>query len=322
LCLAGPAWADPPTLLFVRGQGEAATVHQWGPGGAARPLGTGGPGWLAGPVSPDGRSVLVISVQGEAQRLLEVDRASGQATEMGPPARRLRQPRWVEGGAVVERLDAGDPQLWFQPRGGGPGRRLTAHATGAFDGAPAPDGGALVFVGHAEGSLDLWVQPMASGPARRLLAAPGDQLQPTWSPDGSRIAFLTEREGRLAVHTIAPDGTGERTTWRLPPGATEEIVPEQGLAWSPGGDALALVVRRADGRPEVRLLDARRGRELARSRDAGAAEQPAWLTDGTGVVMTVQGDAGPELATLSRAGAQARLPTGPGWLPRVVPPGP
>jgi TolB protein len=307
--------------VFVRGTPELATAQHWTAEHGTRPLGAAGPGWLVGPPSPDGERVVVIQVRDATQQLLLVDLQSGAAHPLGPPARRLRQPSWTPDGrqVVVERASDGAPQIWMHPAGGGPGRPLTAHPTGAFDGCVSPDGATLAFVAHAAGSLELWHAPLAGGPAARLLQAEGDDLQPTWSPDGTRLAFLAERGGRLAVHSIARDGSGERTTWRPAPEAGEVLVPEQGLAWSPSGDALAVVVRRADGRPDVRLIDARRGRVLTHAGGLDSAETPAWIPDGTGVVLAGTRGGTSGLHRLSRDGTITPLPTGPGWLPRVLP---
>lgn len=327
LLFAGAALLNPragqaasPSLLFVRGAPESATAKHWSAETGTRTLGAGGPGWLVGPPSPDGRQALVIEVRGADQQLLLVDIQSGEARPLGEPARRLRQPSWTPDGlnVVVERANTGAPQIWLHPAEGGPGHPLTAHPTGAFDGRVSPDGATLAFVAHEEGSLELWHQPTAGGPAARLLAAEGDDLKPTWSPDGTRLAFLAERGGRLAVHGIARDGSGERTTWRPAADTGEALVTEQGLAWSPSGDALAVVVRRADGRPDVRLIDARRGRVLAHAGDLDTAETPAWLPDGSGVVLASDAGAKAGLHGLSRDGHLTPLATGPGWLPRVL----
>lgn len=321
LLLAGPAQAAGPDLLFVRGSPEQASVHHWSADEGTRRLGTGGPGWLVGPASPGGGECVVIEIRGAQQQLLVVDLQTGADRAVGPPARRLRQPSWTPDGTavLVERAADSAPQIWLHPTHGAPGRALTDHPTGAFDGRLSPDGETLAFVAHEGGSLELWRAALAGGPPTRLLRADGDDLQPTWSPDGQRLAFLAERAGRMAVHTIAADGTGERTAWRPSPDVQESLVPEQGLAWSPSGDALAVVVRRRNGRPDVRLIDARRGRVLAHGGALEAAETPAWLRDGTGVVLA--GETGGEtgLHRLSRDGAITPLPTGPGWLPRVVP---
>lgn len=318
---AAATHAAPPDLLFVRGEGEQAQVHRWPGHGEPALLGAGGPGWLAGPASADGKTALVIAVAADHQRLLMVDVESGVARPIGPPAERLRQPAWSPAGVVVERARGGVPQIWLHPLDGGAARALTAHPSGAFDGRVSPDGRTLTFVAHASGSLELWRAELAGGPPTRLLAAPGDDLQPTWSPDGTRIAFFADRGGRLAVHTIARDGTGERTTHRPAAESGERLVPEQGLAWSPTGDAIALVVRRPDGRPDVRLVDTRRGRVLASATALASAESPAWRPDGSAVVVATRTAGAPGLAQLDRDGTITPLPTGPGWLPRVLPGG-
>lgn len=48
------------------------------------------------------------------------------------------------------------------------------------------------------------------------------------------------------------------------------------------------------------------------------AESPAWLPDGTGVVLASDAGAKSGLHSLSRDGRLTPLTTGPGWLPRVL----
>ncbi|WP_134670908.1 S9 family peptidase [Halorussus marinus] len=74
---------------------------------------------------------------------------------------------------------------------------------------------------------------------------PATGLQPRWSPDGGHVAFLSNRtdrpddSGAMDAYTIAPDGSGLRRV-------TDGDLFVSDLAWSPGGDRIALAARAAD----------------------------------------------------------------------------
>lgn len=69
---------------------------------------------------------------------------------------------------------------------------------------------------------------------------------PRWSPDGTRIAFQADVDGKIAIWTVAPDGT-ELT--RVAAGRTDLATP----VWSPDGQRIAYTDFSASA-PQVGVL--------------------------------------------------------------------
>ena len=133
----------------------------------------------------------------------------------------------------------------------------------------SPDGGSIVYMGHAAGDYEIYAADIDTGEARQLTDSPGDDGWPVWSPDGSSIAFTSERDDC----SFAPadqdcwqadePGDQHRDVWVMGADGADprRVTAEAGqfLAWSPDGRYLlvsgrALYVIRPDGtgRLEVR----------------------------------------------------------------------
>ena len=67
---------------------------------------------------------------------------------------------------------------------------------------------------------------------------------PRWAPDGSRIAWLSARKGKTSIHLLAWDQTEEQI---LPTGSEQPLA----IAWSPEGDAIAYLARKAANAPQA-----------------------------------------------------------------------
>jgi hypothetical protein len=95
-----------------------------------------------------------------------------------------------------------------------------------------------------------------------------------WSPDGRRFAFPVDRGGHSAIALAeVPSGRIERV---IP---VPEVADISGLAWSPGGDRLALSGTR-DAMAGLWLLDLADGTLAPLTQGRGAYLQPAWSPDG------------------------------------------
>ena len=110
--------------------------------------------------------------------------------------------------------------------------------------ALSPDGATVAYtVRHTvwdDNTYDteIWIAPADGAPYPLTRTVDGSSTSPAWSPDGRWLAFLAERgEGEeTQVHLIDPRG-GE--AWAI----TEIEEGVSGLAWSPAGDRLMLMVR-------------------------------------------------------------------------------
>lgn len=312
-----------PALLLVSEVDGGPEVHRRETDGSVSALTTRpGADW-AGPVSPDGRSALVVSEVPGGLQLRTIPTAGGATRDLGGVVDRVQSASWSPDGrfVVAAVTTTGRTELQRLSPTTGATRTLWRPEQGAFDPVVTPDASSVVFVSAGPAGPDLWTMAAAGGTPTLLLTAPGEQLAPRCSPSGERIAYLTTESGPLELRTVSASGAGARIAWR-PAAGDGEAVPEAGLHWSPDGTRIALVRRTGDGTASVAVVDVRRGvRVLDTVRDADLpAQTPAWLDPERLVVAgTVDGDL--ELFVIQDEAVPIRLTHRPGadWLPRVVP---
>jgi Tol biopolymer transport system component len=91
----------------------------------------------------------------------------------------------------------------------------------------SPDGKKLAFVR----GKNIWVVDRTGGAPRRVIR---NGLQPRWSPTGDRIAFVRRTRIEEDVYIARADGS-----------AVHRVGYGDSVAWSPGGDELAVAEFRA-----------------------------------------------------------------------------
>lgn len=314
------------TLLFVSERDGQADIYAVRPDGrgARRLTEAASHDYPAAP-APDGRSLLVVSAQGEGQEqrermvLLPLEGGTGRA--LGPIAGRVRSPSWSPDGRwLAFESDSASFRDLYRVQADGRGLvRLTNDAEGNFEPAVSPDGRWIAFVSSRDGDSEVYVMPATGGEARRLTAFYREDWAPRWSPDGRWIAFLSNREGVDRVYLVAPDGTGLRA---LGAAGADTALSEAEPAWSPDGTRIALTLRRRGGGARVAVVDVASGRAASLSGADELASLPAWSPDGRHVAYTADrgGDADLRIARAdgSAAATVVRSP-GPDWLPRWIP---
>ncbi|HEX2032684.1 MAG TPA: hypothetical protein VHS99_00735 [Chloroflexota bacterium] len=249
--------------------------------------------------------VLPVPARTLGGRLLFVSDANIWLVEQGH-ARRLtddrisRQPSWSRDGqkiALVKVYTSGS-DLWMMDPDGGNSAELTDFSyreerlqSYAWHPLWLPDGTALLYLSE-QGSQDqqLWRLTLADRRRQRALAPAGDGLGgldvPKLSPDGRTLAVASFQAGR------GPANRSQIWTWTFPNGPWQQVTdaPEGAYDpdWSPDGQRLAYVVRRA-GRHDVWVAGAD-GRGARQVTTAGVCRAPAWSPDGTTVAyLSAQG---------------------------------
>jgi dipeptidyl aminopeptidase/acylaminoacyl peptidase len=159
--------------------------------------------------------------------------------------------------------------------------------------------------------LALTLEPPTPGlPQIRLVSSKGGQTtllrksawQPAWSPDGRKIAYTRDFLVPEEIHSVSPNGTGDR---RLTAGASP--------AWSPDGSTITYVragdvwVMNADGENQRRV-----------TRTPIDESEPVWSPDGqtiayvrAGSVFTIRPDGGGARELTRGAGSDSGI----SWSP-------
>lgn len=274
--------------------------------------------------SPDGRTLLAVSVQGEGQEMSErmsLLAEDGSARQIGPVSARVRSPSWSPDGRWIafESDTASFRDLYRMASDGSALRRLTDDPEGNYEPAVSPNGEWIAFVSSRDGDAEVYVMRADGSQPRRLTAFHRDDWAPRWSPDGRRIAFLSNRERVDRVFVVGADGTGLR---RLDTTAPDTMATEADPAWSPDGMRMALTVRTRNGKSRIAVHDLRTGARAMVSAADEVASMPAWSPDGRHLVYVADRDGDPDIRIVRADGTAAatvvRSP-GPDWLPRWVP---
>jgi TolB protein len=275
--------------------------------------------------SPDGRTLLAVSVSGEGQDMQErmaLLAEDGTARAIGPVSARVRSPAWSPDGRWIafESDTASFRDLYRMASDGSGLIRLTNNPEGNYEPAVSPDGASIAFVSSRDGDAEVYVMRADGGEPRRLTAFHTDDWGPRWSPDGRRIAFLSNRERSDRVFVIGADGTGLRKL--DPAAAADSMLIEADPAWSPDGTRLALTVRTREGKARIAVHDLRTGRRTFVSAADEVASMPAWSPDGRHLVFVADREGDADLRVVradGTAGAVIVRSPGPDWLPRWIP---
>jgi TolB protein len=142
-------------------------------------------------------------------------------------------------------------------------------------------------------------------------------MLPAWTPNGG-IAFTGYRAGNpdLYLCAVPKDAPGRCDRFSSRPGQNS------GVAFSPDGK-LAAATLAPEGNPDVWLLDAANGAEVARLTTSAAIDtSPSWSPDGRRLAFVSDRDGGPQIWVMNADGtAPHPLPlpggynTSPDWSP-------
>lgn len=309
-------------------------------GGEIRSLALVGQSSFPAAVSPDGRTLLLLSSEPLAEgkthdrfALVELDSSGevlGEPRVIGPEGAALRNPAWSPDGSwlVFESDAASFRDLYRLEIGAASALRLTDNAEGNFEPAVSPDGQSIAFVSSRDGNAELYVMTADGGAPQRLTDSRGDDSQPVWSPDARMIAFTSGRALERGHDVFALEPETGSVTPVVRDGSRTQPVFVRDQVFSPTGDRLAFTeLVSARGTAAIVVVDVQTGEVLARS-DAqpaeGAAsvdEQPSWSPDGEWLVFARSHAGRSDIARMRADGsALERLTAGDGvhWLPRWV----
>jgi dipeptidyl aminopeptidase/acylaminoacyl peptidase len=224
----------------------------------------------------------------------------------GPPRRLLEAsgPVWIDDATLLVATERGDTTRLAVVGVDDPWPRRLVRLPGELEdrgdewgSAVSPDRTEVAYVFTPRDDLkrsEIRVADVASGEVRAVSGTPGmADRAPAWSPGGDAIAYVSERSGAWALHSVAPDGSGER---RL----TEDGADYGEPCWHPDGSRI-LVTRGVRNHVGIATIDAGTGavQELA---PGGLWGAPQWTASGA-VVGTYEDHATPPELRILETGA-------------------
>jgi Tol biopolymer transport system component len=183
--------------------------------------------------------------------------------------------------------DGGRDSLWLLQTGTARSVQIVpTSGAGIWGPSFSPDGDLIYYVSRV-GDADpgtLYRVPVLGGPSTRVLEDVDGRI--SFSPDGSQFVFLrTEGVQRYMLVVADADGRNEHVI----ASRTSPDEYHRAPAWSPDGSVVAVAaLTRADGDEySLVVVPSEGGTERTiSSRTWGHIDNPAWLPDGSGLVVT------------------------------------
>ena len=224
--------------------------------------------------SPDGRLLMLATIGASGSQLYTMSYPEGELTQVTSSPMKKLCPSWSPDGtraAVARGVYPDQAELVIIDLATKIETPVFTTPPGFWVNCPhwSPDGTKIAFhawVGPGQTPTDIYVVGVDGTGLRNLTNTPSFESYPAWSPDGRRIAFWGD-----GIQIIDADGSG--ASGRVTVGACP--------SWSPGGEAIALMLEVSDtiSYPrEVYAVDLRdHDRErLTFSEGGGLVWCPAW----------------------------------------------
>ena len=307
------ALADSGTLVHAAApaQGNRTLVFFRAPS----PAGAQAPQNLAlreAAVSPDGRRVAGVNLEGPGAGIWISDSHRGNATRLVHKDINAA-PVWsADGGSIFfASRSNGVFEIWRRSVDGtDPPVRVFGMDRHAFPLAASPDGKLLAFLQSAEATrADIWILPLEGGAPRLIVQTPFDEVAASFSPGSDFLAFQSAETGRWEVYVqrladgrrvLVSNGGGERPFWtrdalyyqsghavvrkiitaegdaiRIDDGLEKRVaIDHRSLLQGVAADGQLLLTRAADPPPSVAIVSLEWGREVRAILGPPASELP------------------------------------------------
>ncbi|WP_044890313.1 TolB family protein [Myxococcus hansupus] len=315
------ARAIPGAVIFLSERAGQKDVWKVSPEGVETRLTDAEEDEFPGPLSPDGKSLVVITateVEGLHRsqiRVMPLD-GKGPAVPLHAPRARARNVSWAPDGTwLVAESDAEgfSDVVKLVPREGVPEVRLTQVPQGCFEPQISPDGKEVAYVCSREGDPEIYVAKADGSGEERLTHFHMEDRQPKWSPDGVWLVLVSDRERKDRLFFLRRDGSEMR-----PVSGEHYAGEEREAAWSPDGKRLAYVTRTPEGLARIWVVPLAGGAPVALTDGKHRDDMPAWSPDGKYLAYVSEREGNADVYLMRADGTgQTRLTSAKGadWLP-------
>jgi TolB protein len=165
-------------------------------------------------LSPDGRSMVYLSVVEGVYQIFEMDLESGDAWQITYESGNKSAPAISPDGRRIlfSRVIDGHESVWVMDRTGDNQTLLFGSPGGAgWDPVWSPDGSQILFLSERSGRPELYSMRADASDLRQITNTPGLRGRGDWSPDGRFIATFAGGAWEREIILMAPDGSNPIT---------------------------------------------------------------------------------------------------------------
>ena len=229
------------------------------------------------PFSPDGRSLLYVSMRSGTADVWKVDVASGERTQLTRDIGADGLPKWSPDGSRIlfESDRGGQPDIWVLSTGESDVQRVTDDALDEVDPTWSRDGRSIVIVGRT-GFAHAHVVPLDGSPAVARTAGEFDVFDLSVSADGETIVYSGSKNGDGDIWVV-PVAGGEPRLLSAAPGA------DLSARFSPDGREVVFVSQRG-GTADIWIVPVAGGEARRLTSWPSDEFQARWSADGRSIL--------------------------------------
>ena len=161
-------------------------------------------------LSPDGRSMVFLSVVDGVYQVFEMNLESGETWQLTYGTGNTSAPAISPDGRRIlfSRVVDGHESVWLMDRNGDNQTLLFGSTSGAgWDPVWSPDGSQILFLSERSGRPELYSMQVDGSNLRQVTNMPGLRGRGDWSPDGRYMATFAGEAWNREIILMSPDGS-------------------------------------------------------------------------------------------------------------------
>jgi TolB protein len=161
-------------------------------------------------LSPDGRSMVFLSVVDGVYQVFEMNLESGESWQLTYGTGNTSAPAISPDGRRIlfSRVVDGHESVWLMDRSGDNQSLLYGSTSGAgWDPVWSPDGSQILFLSERSGRPELYSMQVDGSGLRQVTNMPGLRGRGDWSPDGRYMATFAGEAWDREIILMSPDGS-------------------------------------------------------------------------------------------------------------------